>query len=500
MPITPTEQSGPKNVLEQLQRFGPPASAEECLDSIFEQVLPYFNSAIDWKARKIINLSDSTCQKNDSSIFHRALVAKARLALKEGLRIYLFRTQGWKNKVPIDTYLFKVLCNFEFMEIRDNSIYPKINRFVCLSCKEFQLREELLEFSEGLNCPTCVNFIADCDSNPSLKVAFQSRYRLSKLLLGHSRGGVRCPRCQRFVPVSLRDNEGKLTCPYEKCGEDCSSIAEKVSHPVGLFNVDLVSLENKEGVSKSATAPNMIKAQDRLRCRSKSVEMSLECLDAAKKSADQIKQIIEKQKAVNGSTRAAPNKKVMYDSIHNVLDKYPLEAVNFLTRKTKINEIPMQAVIFQEFSKNMLNLLPLQLEHKNQKIKIEEPTDEHLHLFSGIAAFNSTVEPSLIVKKPTVLLKNRDSAKLATNVHEKVAFSFMGHIIFVMNEALEDITENVDSYSFSNLRLKQNSQSLVGQKIFVMYYTIPAHYSMQSMAHLRRIAKRIYQSCLARKL
>jgi len=500
--VLPAPISGNNDALIlALQQPGYPETVvPEDLDRIFERILPVMRRNIDIKIASILKVISP---ESTDSLPWRATSLKAENTLKYALSTYLFKNKKWKQRVPLIPYLLATLHNFTAGEINAHTLIPRMNKFVCPACKEYNLKEPLLEMSERrLHCDACKQFLSSCDS----RTIFEKRWRLATLFLNHSKKGVTCPRCKRFVPQSLMTEDGKLFCPYDLCGVDCGE-AEKCNHPIGLFPVDVASLEYESSSGAAKYPGKKIEAQKGIFAgalkdkKLKSVDVSLEQLEIARKAAASIKQIVVNQKSVNRSPCGAPNKSAMYDAIYSMTEKHPFEMVNFLARKERLGELPMQALIYQEFSKNMLTNLPITIHYSNSEpFVIEDPLDDRLRLFSSICAFTAPVDKGLVVRKPTVLLKNKSKIEVPHGVLPKVAHSFMGYLRRVMDENCNDITDEVNMYSFVNLRLKQSSSHLVGQKVYVEYFSIPAHYSMQSMAHLRRIVKRLHQSCIARKI
>ncbi len=483
-----------ESIIRSLQQPGCPESlSPDNLDKLFQAILPVFRKHIDDRVRSIVHAT--IIPGTDTTLPRRANTLKAEEYLKSALGTYLFTTKKWKTKVPLIPYLLRTLSNFSAIEFNQSSFYPKINRFACPACKEMYLKEPLVEMSEGvLHCKSCNDYLSVYNhlDDPSLK----KRLRLANMFVKHSKKGVKCPRCGRFVPFSLVGEDGVLRCPYETCGVECSD-AEKVNHPIGSFRLDMRSLDDalrpwEKSDKRKITLGDSLKDK-----KLKSVDVSLEQMDSIKKTVASVTDIIKSQKAVNGKTRGSPNKSVMYDSILNVIDKYPFEMVSFLVKRNKA-DLPMQALIFQEFSRNMLDILPVEFMCNNKPVKIDSPLDPKLKLFTGIRSFVGAIDKGLSIKKPTTLLKNREEDFVASE--PSTQYSFMGSIRRIIDEDGEDLMQDIDAYSFVNVKFKPSPRIVPGKKAYVEYYSIPSHYSMQSMAHLRRIMKRIHHSCAAKKL
>lgn len=472
----------PQFVIENLQKPGcPEGLSPKDVDKLFLVISPLFEKFIDKKVCFL--LYNSSMKVSSSDLPYKANVCQAKEVLKKALGTYLFVSKKWKIGVPLIPYLLKAIINHFKRECWVND-GPKRNKYICPCCREFNLREPLTELSNGvLFCRSCDEFLTqDVESENKRRIV------LANVFKKHSKKGVRCPRCRRFVPNSC-SQDGKLICPYNGCGTDCST-ADSKTHPVGLFSVDFAEIKQKKETFSDTHQLDIIKTQkDR---HIKPIDLSIEQQESINNIILVISNIINSQKIINGKTRNSPNKTVMYESILNIVNKYPIEMINFIVKKNRC-DLPMQSIIFQEFSKNMIGLLPIEFECNNKTIQINIPTDPKLKLFTGVCQFSGKINNNLVLKKPTTLLRYRSEDFSNEEVSSK--YSFIGSVKRVFDDNGEDLFNCIDVYSFVNIRFLPKENIFVGKNVNVEYFAIPAHYSMQSMAHLRRIIKRIYISC-----
>jgi len=469
----------PQLVIEHLQKPGcPEGLSPKDVDKLFLVISPLFDKFIGKKVSFLLYKTNN--RSSSSDLPYKANMCRAREVLKKALGTYLFTSKKWQIGVPLIPYLLKSLMNFFKRELWVNE-GPKSNKFICPCCREYNLREPLIELSNGfLFCKNCHDFlIKDIDSENKKRIA------LAKIFEKHSKKGVRCPRCRRFVPYSCFEKD-KLICPYDGCGTDCS-IASCKTHPVGLFSVDIADIKPTQNNDQPI---DIIKTKKDKQV--KPADLSIEQQESINNMIFVVSNIINSQKAINGKTRSSPNKSVMYESILNIMNAYPIEMINFIVKKNRC-DLPMQSVIFQEFSKNMINLLPVEFECNNKPINITSPIDPKLKLFTGICEFNGKINNNLVLRKPTTLLRYRTDDFSSEKPSSK--YSFIGSIKRIFDDNGEDLFNCIDVYSFVNVRFLPKENIFAGKNVNVEYFAIPAHYSMQSMAHLRRIIKRIYISC-----
>jgi len=457
-------------IIEALQCPGfPEAICEDDVDNLFLVIRPIIKYSFNSKLNFIISKSDVSTNLN---LLKRSISEEMEIYIKGKMKSYLFYKKKWKHGVPIIAYLRKCISFFYILDTRFTCNVQKIKAYVCPTCKSFLEKSKLHEGSTGLlYCQSCEQFIKN-----NIEEYSKDRIELCKKMLPHSKKGVRCPRCERFVPISLM-RDGKLVCPFVGCGQKCD-ISQNMNHPVGFF---YQKFEDEAGFHLASLEKNQ--------------EKKLSDQQEANEKIKKLKKIIKEQQEVQGHTRLAPNKYVMYDAINQMMDKHPMQTFNYIVRKISNNDLPLQAMIFQEFSKKMLSLFPIMLSSKSGSITVTDPTDSRINLFTGHMRFTETVDEALVLRKPTLLSRYKANCKYSCDICKNPqTCSFIGYVTKITDDDGNDLMGAVDNYGFTNVKFKRGEVE-AGRVVTVSYYAIPAHYSVKSMAHMQRIIKRLQKSC-----
>lgn len=324
------------------------------------------------------------------------------------------------------------------------------------------------------------------DTNLRIRV-LEDKLKLFKSFVRHSVKGVKCPSCGNFVPESCKI-ENKFTCPYPGCGANCNE-ASPLLHPSCSVAVPSFHLDSPRTVSdgQSDHSGASIKVEY---CDGGDTPY-----DAISKEEDQkikfriIHETIESQKKVNGTTRKMPSKQCMYDAFLSVLRSYPVEMIRYIcVGGQNGGDFYIQSAIFQEFIKNMSAKLPIIYYSNGDEINIKSLHDERLHIYTGTRQFQNFIDGDLIVRR-------RSDLKLDSDTYIKDEEEcFIGTINSVLDEVGKNITGEIDSYSFTQLKFKPGSKVIAGSSVTVNYNSIQPSYTLGSMIHLQRIKRRIKES------
>ena len=281
----------------------------EDFDKIYLAIRPLFQTQIYNRVNWFIqNVLKGT---NEKLSFEVVAFQIDQLA-KEAVKLYLFRSCRWKDGVPFESYFYKAFPGLCLRELNSVTALKKINVFTCPACKEFGIKQGLVEVSDNkLECENCFSLV-NSEDNVSLY-----RYKLAETFKSHSKKGVQCPACLKFVPISVKEN-GRLICPYKDCNTDCTNITESFYHPIGTIHIHKSHLDTDAALAISSKEKHLLYNS---RSSSKSVENLTDLRDVIKS----INNVIDHQKVVNGKTRNSPNKTIMYNSISKVIQKYPVE-------------------------------------------------------------------------------------------------------------------------------------------------------------------------------
>jgi len=472
-------------IIEALQRPGfPEVIQENDIDNLFIVIKPVIEYSFNSKLRFIVSKSDAT---TNIDLMRRSVNEELEIFIKNKMKTYLFSKKKWKHNVPIIPYLQKCISFFYIPE--ENALYnvQRIKSFACPACKSFMIKSELKEESNGkLYCSSCEELINSYEELQKINDDgyLKAKVEVCRTMLPHSKKGVRCLRCERFVPISLM-KDGELICPFKGCGQKCD-ITQKMSHPVGFFYHKMVDMNNVDQFMVNLTA--------------KTQEARLSDQQQVDEKIIKLKKIIREQQLVQGKIKATPNKHIMYDAIYDMMEKHPKNTFNYIVRKISNNDLPLQAMIFQEFAKRMLELFPIMVLSKGKEVAITDPTDSRVNLFMGYTKFTGTVDEALVLRKPTILSRFKSTCKYSCSTCQNPYIcSFIGYITKIIDENGNDLMDCIDNYGFTNIKFKRG-ESEPGEVVTVNYYSIPSHYSVKSMAHMQRIIKRLQQRCANRNL
>ena len=325
----------------------------------------------------------------------------------------------------------------------------------------------------------------------------EDRLTLLKTFSKHSAKGVRCPKCDKFVPLSAK-TESSFICPYPGCDGDCNSSPE-MRHPVSFVNRNYISMnklinndKKKEFSLKSSIANQKEYSEKFCDTNDNAYEQLAKNEDFAKKFT-LLKDIILAQKKANGFTRKIPIKACMFDAFLNTLEAYPDEMINYLTSGGQLGNVCIQSILFQEFASLINDILPLTVYSKGDEIYIDNPLDERLHLYNGIREFNSFIDANLQIKKR---MQNKIVNDVSVPDNED---SFLGMLVSVKDTNGNDLINYVDAHTFTSIKMLNCEEAIPGTDVFVKYYSIQASYTLGSMIHLQRIKRKIKDSII-RKL
>jgi len=318
------------------------------------------------------------------------------------------------------------------------------------------------------------------DSKEKIK-RLQFKLDCLKAFYNHSPKGFKCSECGKFIPNSY---DG-IRCPYPKCREyiDRDNIVEK-KHPVTFGKRQFVYINNT--INKHG---NDQKEFSERYCDTNGNAYDLLSMEEERaKEIMMINDIITKQKKANGNTRKIPIKACMYDAFSVVLKELPDEMTKYLVNGGQNGDVSIQAIIFQTFVEIIESKLPIVVFMKGVQVKIEDVLDSRLHIFNGRRKFTNFLDHNLIVKK-------RSQIRIENGVEiEDKSNHFIGKIISITDSKGNDIKHLIDSYSFSNIKMRSSEYLKPAEDITIEYYSLKPSYTMGSMIHLQRIKKKISDS------
>lgn len=383
--------------------------------------------------------------------------------IKDELRTGCVSFVNSNNSVDnIDPYLFYIVNS---ISKRSYQASKKKIEYVCPGCLYLGNSSLLREQKNILYCDDCILLLKTADSIS--KKEFYSRFST------HNKKGVRCPDCNRFIPLPL-DNSLNISCPYFNC---CfvgnASNLNKMHHPSSRTNPEMLILD----ISNNNTS-----IKDNIDSSISLSEISI--IENINEKISLIKETIETlSNAVNyaGSDFTKKHKILIYNAFSNLLSKEPQELISYLLYNSRTGGF--QHKIFQEYIKLLEAELPYSYKKNNKNYYVRSLLDDNLNLFDGISKFEGVVNSRHEIKNNT---------KEFYIGGRKASYSkpyYIGKLLDVCLEDQSSILNKVKEYSF--LLIKVNKEIPINTKIFVTHLRVPPHYSLCGMNNVNKIRKKI---------
>lgn len=399
-----------------------------------------------------------------------AFEAQAKKSINQAVNTFIFKKKHWQNNYNLHHYLIKTLSNLKCEKIIEDTNDELVHKPICPICK-LDKQKEALDYKNGkYNCNRCLDIIEHSSSNLTM-----STLQIRKLFCNHSKKGVRCPDCKKWIPDSVFDS-GILPCPYN-CGF-IGNYSEYYSgsHPVALFKRKILSLNNSENdfsksLSDKISSSSITNQEEFLLTENLEYEFSV------------IKDVlIQQQKILHNTSTSATflQKTLMYQAFINVLDKLPYEMTMYLGHQKNVSKLPLQCRIFQEYADLILNYLPFNIIKGKNKHEIIDPCDPKLSLFLGISSYSTTVGENGIIQN------NTKETYIGGKQVKDYGPCFIGKLISVYGEG-EDFTESVEYYTFNEIKTSLKE----GTNVEVKHFRIASHYEMHSLVFLQRIRRSV---------
>jgi ribosomal protein L37AE/L43A len=416
----------------------------------------------------------SIAAKQSDRLAQSAFEANAKQSISQAVTTFLFKKKHWQNNINLHHYLIKTLSNLKSEKLIENSTNELVNKPVCPLCKTDK-HKEFLSVKNGLyHCKRCSEV---CDNFTSANSRQSSnKIELRKIFSNHSKKGVRCPDCKKWIPDSAFDN-GIFPCPYT-CGfigfksEYCPG-----SHPVALTSRDIKSLNDKISSDNDSSLEKFLSSSSITEQEEFILSQDLEQQFFLIKDT-----LIQQQKSLHNTATTATivQKELMYQAFINLLDKLPYEMTMYLGHQKNVSKYPLQCQIFQEYADLMLNYLPFNIVKGKNSYEITDPCDPKLSLFLGISTYSSIVKDNGII--PNETLENYIGGKQIKDYGP----CFIGKLISVSSHG-EDILDSVDHYTFNEIKTNLSA----GTPVQVKHFRIASHYEMHSLVFLQRIRRAV---------
>lgn len=443
----------------------------EIIQKITEQASHLSEQDLSWILPEIYNKytpiirNYSNAAKQNDKLAKAAFEENAKQFLNQAVKTFLFKKQHWKENKNLHFYLIKTLSNLKSEKIIENSTNKLFNYPICPLCKIDKHKEFLSIEDDFFVCDRCKD-LSGIDSS--------YKNDLRKIFSKHSKKGVRCPDCKKWIPNSAF-KEGIMPCIYN-CGFIGYYSEYKVcSHPVSLrSNNKIKSLndENFQGRKLEDTISSYdISGQDKIHFN-ESLENEYNII---------LNVLLQQQKMLyNTCTQATlVQKKLMYQAFINILKENPYDMTMYLGHQKNVSKTPLQCRIFQEYADLILNYMPFDIIKGKNKSEIIDPCDPRLSLFLGISTYDAIVGDNGIV--PNQTKENYIGGKQIKDYGP----CFIGKLISVSSGNIS--IDNVEYYTFNEIKTNLDK----GTKVQVKHFRIPSHYEMHSLVFLQRIRRAV---------
>lgn len=403
--------------------------------------------------------------------FQETLVENLRPAAEN----FFFRQQHWKSGRNFIPYAQTVINRVADHLVREQDTPARLYTPHCpwhanLGQKSLLVAEEKL-----WRCELCT--IACSEKTKANDLVGARAFAL------HSRSGYRCPHCSRFLPTSLQDSSGFVSCPYPFCtfiGE--ISDLTSMKHPVTVRRRNLISLNespplfNDSKVSLQDCLPGS--STDPL-WEMEMKEKNNENLLRLKKAIQNISKGLERQ-----NSRILWKKLLMCQAFRESLEEKPEELGSFLLygSKGKINnEYSANAHVFQKY----ISLVEKEMS-QGKLSSYQDILDPELGLFLGESKFTGVVKGGKIANATTETYTGQ-------RLYKNHGPCFIGKLISLLDTEGKSLLDQVASYTFSEIFVPSLPEDLPVQ---VTHYRITPHYEMGSLVILQKIRKKIQEKSL----
>lgn len=458
-------------------------------DWIVPGLMDYYNDKV-----KYLTCHAYSLKLGDQS-FKIAFESFKELSKKEmalALNTYIVKKQHWKNKNrKLNDYLEVVLKRLSNKIYWDNSSLTKTRKQICPLCKIKNNKKQFLHEESGLlRCTWCTKYCESIIENiksGKFKETDKLELETRKSFSLHSKKGLRCRGCLRFIPNSLV-KDFFVICPYDDCDEfgNINDLMEMI-HPSTISIRVMASLDNVESSLNNDSNWSLSEL-----IKNNNIDANAHLLFEAKEDLNNkvklIQEVIKLQQAAikrtNGNATLV-QKTLMYDAIAAITKEYPEDMVKYLCYRKHSSSDPIQSRIFQKYVSLMENYLPFTITKGNKTIDIVSLTAPELSLFTGISTYRSFVRDGIIPNETK-------EEYIGGREFKNHGPCFIGKLINIvdLNSNLS-LMDNVKEYSFSKIIL-DNIQTET--PVEVTHFRIPSHYEIKGMVFLQKARRSIVDS------
>jgi hypothetical protein len=419
----------------------------------------------------------------DNDVGLQSFIESLKNEIFTSCKSFILTNEFWKTR-SIIPFIKKVISRHS-QNISKRGVAHKVY-LICPACRFYGKKgdDSFLKSKNGTcYCEKCKEEISKIEDEIKLNNNFKLNInkKLRSVFVEHSRKGYQCPDCKSFIPASSK-HEDNLVCPYPNCffvGKE--NDLKIMNHPLISLKVSNISLDqdvSKDGFRK-ITLENFISSQETEgfildEIIDDKINLLNEIIDA---------QISFIKRTEDKSTTLI--KIMMFDAFKKILEKDPQDMISYLFFGKKQIGNPIQARIFQEFSRNIESMLPFEITKAGKKIQINDLLDENISLFDGLSEFSAEVKENGIIPNKT------KEIYIGGNNFKNYGPCFIGYLKDVIDEETGNSLMNlVTDYSFSKIKSKIAS----GKKVKVIHYRIPSHYEMGTLVTLQKTRKKITEN------
>ena len=411
--------------------------------------------------------------KNDNQLSLRALKEDLIDELRTGSVTFI------NNNYPLDEvndYLFYIAN--EFCKKTAKPQIKQKTEYICPGCVFLGKEYCALVIDKIFKCDECASELKNA-TDPKMMHFFRAFYI-------HNKIGYHCNDCDRFIPHPI-DNASLVTCPYFDCifvGK--VSDLRKMHHPTSKSNPEKLILDApKDG--KASLKDIVVSSEN-------DAHAQLEAGEDLQIKINSLKDIIETQAnnvPYSSSSATVRHKQYVYQSISNLLEKFPEEMCDYLFSVSDSN-MGFQHKIFQEYIALLEGALPFFISKAGSLHKVDNLLDDSLCLFDGISIFDATVSDRLSIKNGT---------KEFYIGGRKASYTkpfYIGKLLNVIKtDNQEPLMHLVKDYTFSKIRMHDITP---GTQVTVTHLRVPPHYQMGGMSYVNRVRRKIVERVKAIKI
>jgi hypothetical protein len=469
------------NIIELLNKKASQIKEEEIKEDTVNELLDHFSS-------KIRSLSKRAYGVNDG-VAYLAFREYAQETLEKGLSSFLFKKQHWRSGRSIGPYLISCLNRLSDNLKQDVDAAKKVKVPVCPGCKSLNERSTLHYDGNNLVCRICDVESERLEKNRELYQEYE--YRIRKIFSRHSKGGCRCPSCNRFIPNSFIGDSVNVSCPYDNCyWFGLATDLEKMAHPVAVdkLNRNTVSI-NVPFKNQSLEGSNALSLEGVLESTDANPDLKIEYEQKYTKEIQVAKETISQQKIrLSLQPRYKVIKKLlMYEAFESLLNSDPFDMIAYLIHGKTVSDRPIQSIIFQKYIFLIENALPLDVNEDGIPIEVYSLLAPEIELFLGVSKFTGLVNDYGNVQNNTYEIYTGSKCK---------GPCFIGYLCDVQDMDGNSLMSKVEYYTFSSVKMSGDVPSET--KVQVIHFRIPPHYEMFSMVLLQRTRRKIVDSIYKR--